>query len=256
MGPTVIVVVAPRIDNRLRVGDGFEAVHVEALISESAIKTLDKRVLHRLAGPNEVQRDTAPIGPFVEGLGREFGAVIDRDRLREPTTSGERLQRIDDTLAGHRDVGLHQHTLTTPLIDDGQHPKGAATDELVVDEIHTPGLIAATRRRHDPALQTEPLLAPCAHPHLQALESVQAMDALLVVRPAFPSQHDPDTDVAKPWPRLCDLADPHAAGRGVSRLRFVIPSIRTDMGERTRTPTTHLVAVVNPLGQLPSANWP
>jgi hypothetical protein len=36
------------------------------------------------------------------------------------------------------------------------------------------------------------------------------MDALLVVRPALPPQHDPDAHVAEPWQRLRDLADPQA----------------------------------------------
>jgi hypothetical protein len=52
-----------------------------------------------------------------------------------------------------------------------------------VDEVHTPGLIATARRGHDAAMQTEPLLTTGAHPHLQTLEAVQAMDPLLVIRP-------------------------------------------------------------------------
>ena|SRR5688572_26016829 len=72
-GPTVIVVVAPRIDDRLRVGDGFEAVQLRHSSRSRPLK-LSINVLHRLAGPNEIQRDATPVGPFVERLGREFGA--------------------------------------------------------------------------------------------------------------------------------------------------------------------------------------
>src|SRR5688572_26401642 len=89
------------------------------------------------------------------------------------------------------DIGLHQHTLATPLIDDGQDPKGPAGHELVVHEIHAPRLIATTGRRHHPTMQTEPLLTTGAHPHLQALQAIQAVNPLLVISPPFASQHDP-----------------------------------------------------------------
>ena len=66
MGPTVIVIVTPGSYDRLRVGDGLEGVHVEALVAESAIETLDECVLHGLARPDEVQCDAPLVGPFVE----------------------------------------------------------------------------------------------------------------------------------------------------------------------------------------------
>ena len=80
---TVIVIAAPPFDQILGVGDRQEAVHVETLVSQPPVETFDKRVLHGLAGPDEVQFDAPSVGPLVEGLGREFGAVIDRDRLRQ-----------------------------------------------------------------------------------------------------------------------------------------------------------------------------
>jgi hypothetical protein len=56
------------------------------------------------------------------------------------------------------------------------------------------------------------------HPHLQALEAVQAVDPLLVIWPPFASQHDPDAHVAEPRARLRDLADTHAQGRSIAGL--------------------------------------
>jgi hypothetical protein len=91
VGPTVIVIVAPCVDDRLRVRDRLEGVHVEALITESAIETLDQCVLDGLSWANEVQGDATSVGPFVERLRREFGAVIDRDGLRERATGGRYL---------------------------------------------------------------------------------------------------------------------------------------------------------------------
>jgi hypothetical protein len=92
MGPMVIVIGAPRIDDRLRVRDGFECVDVQALISEAAIETLDERVFDGLSRPNEVQGEAASIGPFIERLGGEFGTVIDRDGLRQ-RSNGRRAPR-------------------------------------------------------------------------------------------------------------------------------------------------------------------
>src|SRR5262249_2189637 len=117
--------------------------------------------------------------------------------------------RIDDALTGQRDVGLHQHTLATPLIDDGQHPKRPAGDELVMDEIHTPRLIATARRWRNTARNAKALPPAGAHPHLQPLKAVQAMDPLLVIRPAFAAQHDPNAHVTEPRPGLGDLANSH-----------------------------------------------
>jgi hypothetical protein len=48
----VIVIVAPGVEELLRMGEVHEAVHIEALVSQAAVETLDKRVLDGLAGPD------------------------------------------------------------------------------------------------------------------------------------------------------------------------------------------------------------
>ena len=86
------------------------------------------------------------------------------------------VSRASTTLSPVNDTLVSINTLSRPLIKNGQHPKGAPGDELVVDEVHAPRLIATTRWRHDAAVQTEPLLAPRAHTHLQALDTIQAVN--------------------------------------------------------------------------------
>jgi hypothetical protein len=49
MGPMMIVIVAPRADDLLGVRDRFEAVHVQALVTQTAVKALDKCVPYRLS---------------------------------------------------------------------------------------------------------------------------------------------------------------------------------------------------------------
>ena len=83
-------------------------------------------------------------------------------------------------------------------------------DELIVDEVNAPVLIAAVRRRHGAAVETQSLLPSHPHPYLQSLEAVQPVDALLVIPPAFTPQHDPNPHVAEARSGLRDLPDPQA----------------------------------------------
>ncbi len=76
-------------------------------------------------------------------------------------------------------------------------------------EIHAPGLIAAARGRHGAPMQAEALLAAGPHPHLQALEAIESMHALLVVPPPFAPQQNPNALVAEAWAGLGQLPDPH-----------------------------------------------
>ena len=79
-------------------GDRFEAVHVQALVAQPAVETLDECVFHGLARPDEIQRDAALIGPFVQRLGHEFGAVIDGDGLRQRATCATSASSATTTL--------------------------------------------------------------------------------------------------------------------------------------------------------------
>ena len=90
MWMVVIVIAPPSFDQPLGVRDRFEAVHVQTFIMKWAVETLDTGVLHGLSWPNEVQRDTALIGPFIERLRREFRAMVDRDGLGKATTGNIR----------------------------------------------------------------------------------------------------------------------------------------------------------------------
>ena len=45
MRTTVIVIAPPPFDEILGVGDRFEAVHVETFVPETAVETLEKRIL-------------------------------------------------------------------------------------------------------------------------------------------------------------------------------------------------------------------
>jgi hypothetical protein len=86
--------------------DRFEAVHVQALIAQPTVETLDKCVLHGLARPDEIPRDTASIRRLVERLGRELGAMVDADRFRSRAVRRDGVHGLDDALPGQRHVRL------------------------------------------------------------------------------------------------------------------------------------------------------
>src|SRR5207237_9876338 len=64
----------------LGVGKAKEPVGVETFLPEASVERLDECVVGGLAGPGEVQRDAALVGPDVEIARHELGALIDTDR--------------------------------------------------------------------------------------------------------------------------------------------------------------------------------
>ena len=55
MRAPLIIVEPPGFDDVLGLGERAELVHVQTFISQSAVKGLNEGVLHRFAGPNEVE---------------------------------------------------------------------------------------------------------------------------------------------------------------------------------------------------------
>jgi len=55
MRAPLIIVEPPGFDHVLSLGERAELGHVETFISQSAVKRLNESVLHRFAGPNEVE---------------------------------------------------------------------------------------------------------------------------------------------------------------------------------------------------------
>ena len=80
MGTLLVVVDPPCFDRGTGVVERRELMHVQALIPQAGVKRLDVPVVRRFAWPREVECYPAGIGPGVERLRRELGAVIDGDR--------------------------------------------------------------------------------------------------------------------------------------------------------------------------------
>jgi hypothetical protein len=109
-------------------------------------------VVGRLPGPCEVERHAVCVGPRVERLRRELGAMIHGDRARQAPRRAEPIEHYADAGAGDALDYLSDRTLATPLIDDGEDPKRAAVRELVVHKVHASALPRTRRCRHRAAM--------------------------------------------------------------------------------------------------------
>jgi hypothetical protein len=82
VGSVRIVVTPPRFDDRPRVVERQELMHVEAFIAQAPIEGFDMPVVRRLARAREIDFDATVKRPRFDGVGGELGAVIHGDRFR------------------------------------------------------------------------------------------------------------------------------------------------------------------------------
>lgn len=75
----VIIIVPPRFDDRLSIGERDELMNVQAFIAEAAVERLDDDILHGFPGPNEVELHTSAVRPILQCARLEFGPMIDGD---------------------------------------------------------------------------------------------------------------------------------------------------------------------------------
>lgn len=80
MGPRRVVRDPPGFDRALGIGQVDKPALVETLVAQATVETLDETVLDGFAGPDELQRDPARVGPLIEMLARELGAVVAHER--------------------------------------------------------------------------------------------------------------------------------------------------------------------------------
>jgi len=69
---------------------------VQVFSPELAVQALDERLVGRLAGPAEVERDAAHKGPQIELSADVFRTIVEPDRLRAPDLLDRPLERFDD----------------------------------------------------------------------------------------------------------------------------------------------------------------
>src|SRR4029077_522238 len=81
-------------------------LHVQTLVPQSAIETLDECVLHGPAWPDETQLDPVLDYPRFQGATAELAAVIHCDTRRQTASLRSCLfQRMHDFHSGHGSIG-------------------------------------------------------------------------------------------------------------------------------------------------------
>jgi hypothetical protein len=94
--PSLVVLDAPLLDGAARFGQRPEPRRIQALVAQPPVELLGERVLHRLPGLDEQQRDAAPMRLRIEHLARELRLVV-QHRRRQAARAGEPLEHGDDT---------------------------------------------------------------------------------------------------------------------------------------------------------------
>ena len=102
----VVVVVLPSLQLLPNVVHRDELVDVQELVAQPAVERLDQPVVRGLARPRVVELDASPIGPFVQSLGSELRAVVDRDRTWPSAPLRGLIEGLADAPAGQPEVGL------------------------------------------------------------------------------------------------------------------------------------------------------
>lgn len=121
-------------------------MQVQAVVPELAVEALDKGVLSRLAGLDEVKPGFGAPGPEEHCLAREFRAVVADDRARQCPV--DPVQLTGHPMPGDRKVGDLEHAFSGEVVHDVQHPETPTVGELVGDKVHGPPLIGAFGQRH------------------------------------------------------------------------------------------------------------
>jgi len=95
VGPVLVVIDPPVLDDPFSLGQCGEPVQIQAFLAETAIEAFDVSILGRLAGVDEIELHAVIIGPSIQSPAPELRAVINRQNIG---ISAFRLD--DDSVAG------------------------------------------------------------------------------------------------------------------------------------------------------------
>ena len=222
MGPFFVVVPTPILHFLLSVCKAQEPVSIEALRPEAPIECFDERIVGRFSRPREVERNAALIGPQAEITRDELSALIDPDRRRESHFIADPFQYIHDVGAAEGEPWLQRRREAGEDVDDREDPKLAAGRQLIVDEVHRPGLVRSRRRSTViPQLGLDPTLRRFVA-QLEAQFAVDAACLVLAVMPALATQNDMNAAIAVANANMADLLDPLFESSLTGATRFVM----------------------------------
>ena len=117
---------------------------VQAFASELAVEGFDEAVVSRLARPREVQHNALLISPDIEITGDKLRSLVDADRLGVANSFANALQGQHDILTPIAEARIDGWREATEGIHDREHADLTTGGQLVMNEIHCPGLVDLT----------------------------------------------------------------------------------------------------------------
>ena len=185
MGPDLVVVDSPLLDDLSGLAHAVEPVLVEALVAELAVEALHVAVLLGLAGLDEGVLHPVSVAPLVQGHSRELGAVVRVDSLGLAVKLDQIVQYPGYAMPGYRAVHLDPQAALGMVVHHGQHPHPPALPGGVVHEVHAPSLIGLGRLE-DLVDGRQAMALPLRAPDLEPRVAIYPIRALEVHLVAFP----------------------------------------------------------------------
>ncbi len=105
------------------------------------LKGLDERVVLRLARPQEVEGNAICICLGIKIAGNELAALVDANGVRVADLSADQVQGLDHVLRAVAEPWIYAGSVLREDIDHGQNPHLPAHRQLVLNEVHVPGLV-------------------------------------------------------------------------------------------------------------------
>ena len=183
MCPDLGVVSTPSLHFRAGVVKAHETVRVQALHPELAIERRDEAVFGGLAGPGEVEDGAILIGTQIEITAHQLRALVNPDFRWIADGSAEPFKGQHHVLTPVAEPRIDRRREPGVGIDDRKHADLSPGRQLVVNEVHGPGLVrSGGRPTIVPQLRLHPALWHVV-PQLQSQFHVKTIDPLRIDRP-------------------------------------------------------------------------
>ena len=181
MGSILVVPASIVLHDDAGFGDGKEDFLIETLVSEAAMKTLDKSILPRAARLNVKRLNIRCLTPILNDLGDKFRAIIRANKRRRALRRGQGFERIQDLVTGDRTCRMNDQTLTGIFIHHRQHLHGPTIGGPIHNEIPRPD-VARIGRLHWIAHRRSAAPFQLTHRwHAQAFLPTHSLDPFAIV---------------------------------------------------------------------------
>jgi len=140
-----IVFIPKVLDDHTGLGERPELLPVEALVAEAAVEGFDEAILPRAARIDVDGLDLVLGQPALEFLGNKLRAVVGADVFGGAVQGDGAADQLNDIGRSQCPVGPKHVALPGVLVEDREHPDGAAPYGCVGDKVPGPHVVAVGR---------------------------------------------------------------------------------------------------------------